>query len=594
MEKDHTLIDEIKSRLPVEQLIGEYVALKAAGGKYFKGLCPFHTEKTPSFTVTPDKGIFYCFGCQKKGSIFDFIMEIEHLSFAESLVFLGKKAGLDPSLYEKKHKPEDSRRLQVFDLLERITMSFHYLLLNAPEAEHARVYLEGRGINSESIKNFKLGWAPADRRWLYRFLRQKQFSDELLPLTGLFLPKYPEVSFFYNRILFPITNSNGQVLAFGGRIMEGGTGPKYINSQETDVFKKREQLYGISQALPVIRAAGDCLLVEGYVDVIAMHQAGLCNSVAPLGTAFTPVQAQFLRRWVENCVIIFDSDNAGRQAAVRAVQVCEEEGLKCSVVDISGGKDPADILLSEGPEALHNLVKYSINGFTYLLEDAIRKSNQSSKGAEIQTPEGKEKIVKTLMPYMNGLKSAVKREECLKILSERIDIDYKALTRDLAAFSTPNQPDRFRKKTEKEKKIGGELYVLIAVTMNFEYFTNVRNSLDIDDLKDNTARELYISLEECFRQDNGSIENIVDKIETEWLKTVILEKASSDEFKINPEQMIKDGIISVKRQSLKRRQAQLLMKLKEAEKTTELQLVEDLQSELKILDDEYRNMRIIW
>lgn len=608
MDKDHSLIDEIKSRLPVEQLIGEYVTLKSAGGKYLKGLCPFHGEKTPSFTVTPDKGIFYCFGCQKKGSIFDFIMELEHLTFQESLVFLAKKAGLDPKLYEKNSGPENSKRQAVLELLERITSSFHYLLKNAPEAENARKYLAKRGISEGSIDNFNLGWAPTDRTWLYRFLKEKQFSDELLPETGLFLPTRPRLSFFQSRILFPIMNSSGQVLAFGGRILDEGTGPKYINSQETPFFKKRENLYGLSHALPGIRAEKTCYLAEGYLDILAMHQAGVTNTVAPLGTAFTEHQAKILHRWADAAIILFDSDNAGRKATERAVETCEMEGLSCTVAFVEGGKDPAEVLLTEGPEALQNMVKYSINSFTFLLEEAIKKNtkittntaNSGGKADSDFTPEGKVRIVKTLVPYINKLSSAVKREECLKILSERMDIDFRALYRDLSTFSAPGQRIIQKEKGQKNPKISSELYVLIAVTMNFQYFTHVRNSLEVEDLKDEIARELFITLEECYRtndpesRETVSFESLLEKVEDEVLKSVIIEKACSDEFRINPEQLIKDGIVSIKKQSVKRKRGNLILSLRQAEKMGNLPSVEELQSELKLLDDEYRNMRVMW
>jgi DNA primase len=307
---EHTL-SEIQNRLDAAEVIGEYVSLQKKGGRYW-GRCPFHQEKTPSFCVTPEKGFFYCFGCHKGGGLIQFVMEIEKIPFLDAVEMLAKKAGVE--IQREEGEQGGVKRETFLELNKRLAGSFHWLLCESPLAEDARAYLAGRGIGEDEIRSFQLGYAPADREWLKKFLKTKSYSDDFLAKTGLFSDSSGgKAALFANRIIFPIANARGETVAFGGRALSEGV-PKYLNSPETQYFKKGENLFGIDKALPEIKKTGASVLVEGYMDVLAMHRAGVSNCVAPLGTALTELQARFMKRYARNAVLVFDGDEAGEKA----------------------------------------------------------------------------------------------------------------------------------------------------------------------------------------------------------------------------------------------------------------------------------------
>ena len=316
-------LQEITEDIDVIAVVGQYVTLQKQGRKYI-GLCPFHNEKTPSFNVDPEKKFYYCFGCQKGGTIFNFLMEIEKLSFPEAAKRLAQKSGVTLDLKGGEEVFND-KWLSLRELYSRVSGSFHYLLGEKPEAAEGRAYLEERLVSPAMIDRFELGWAPKERYWLFNFLRKKNYSPEFLKESRLFSEKNPKASFFWNRIIIPIRSSSGQVIGFGGRTM-GGEGPKYINSPESRFFKKRKNLYGLDQAISGIRKTGEFILTEGFFDVIAFFQAGIERAVAPLGTAFTEEQAKVIRRYAAKGVIVFDGDEAGIRATSKAIQLCEEGG----------------------------------------------------------------------------------------------------------------------------------------------------------------------------------------------------------------------------------------------------------------------------
>ncbi|HET6487905.1 MAG TPA: DNA primase, partial [Spirochaetia bacterium] len=286
---DSTL-SEIRDRVDIAEVIGEHVSLQRRGSRFW-GLCPFHQEKTPSFSVTPERGVFYCFGCHKGGTIFDFVMETEKVPWRDAVQMLARKAGIE--LPQDDPDPDGLPREAFLELHRRVAGSFHWLLTEGQQAAAARQYLESRGVTGESIEAFQLGYAPPDRQWLHGFLVQKGYSPEFLARTGLFVEGSREqaMALFGNRIMFPIANARGEVLAFGGRALGSGQ-PKYLNSPETAFFRKGEHLFGMDRAAQAIRTDGFFVLVEGYMDVIAMHQAGFSAAVAPLGTSLTDRQAR--------------------------------------------------------------------------------------------------------------------------------------------------------------------------------------------------------------------------------------------------------------------------------------------------------------
>ena len=545
------VIKEIIERADIEEIVSSYVSLKKTG-RTLKGLCPFHTEKTPSFTVTPDKRMFYCYGCQKGGNVITFVMETEKFTYPEALQFLAQKVGINLEAAEYEGISEESKfKKQLYDLYDKIAASLNYILLNKPEAKKALEYLKNRGVSQSSIEKFQIGYIPPDKKWLYNFLRKKSYSEEFLSKTGLFSSNYKSISIFSDRIIFPIASKSGKVVAFGGRALDNSH-PKYINSPESLIFKKNGELYGLNFAQKEIRKSDSVYIVEGYMDVIAMFQAGIENCVAPLGTSFTENHADIIRKNCSNVILVFDGDEAGFKATVRSSYICEKENLDCSVVAMPKGEDPADILKKQGKEALKNVLKYLINNFGFLLDKYKTVYNLSKE-------EGIKDYLNKLFAFVVISESEVRRSNRLKAIAEVLDTDYTSVYDDYT---------RYLKKDVKElskttalsigiDKISPELYLMLAVIDNYDYFYMVRNELSIDDIQDKTARSIYIILEESYRNNIFSLESILEKIENSTLRSLIAKKLSSEEFSVNSKQLIDDSINVIKLKNLQAKRMQI-------------------------------------
>ncbi|MBN2535335.1 MAG: DNA primase [Spirochaetales bacterium] len=582
MESGTEIKEEIKRKIFISDLVGEYVALKKKGTKYW-GLCPFHTEKTPSFTVSPDKEMYYCFGCHKHGDIFTFIMEMEKVSFPEALKILAQKAHIPLSFEYNKEK--ESRKELLLELYNRLTMSFHHLLLNSENARHARSYLEERGVKPGIISTFQLGYAPGDRNWLMNFLKKKNYSEEFMETSGLFTRRNNElVPYFYYRIIFPIKNTRGQVIAYGGRRLSEG-GPKYLNSPETLIFKKGNTLFNLDQALISAKESHSIYLVEGYMDVLSLFQAGITNCVAPLGTAFTENQAGILKRYADKVILFFDGDEAGEKAALRAIEICESKGIESGVVEPQEGLDPDDILQKHGINGLKKIIEYPINSFRYLLNRAFLKFNR-------ETPKGKENIFNFIFPYLKRIDSQIKRDGYLSILAESLKVDFKSVWKD---FQNQNRfmevkEENPAKKNSFFESISEELFLMLALTANRDSFAGVRCDLALDHLTDPFAREIYIALEENFREGTTSLESLMEKIENEELSSLIAEKNTSSEFSYHPEKLISDGVLRIKRRLLLKKREEISFLINKYEKSEPWKM-KDLLVEKMILDKEYEEIR---
>ncbi|GAB4488948.1 MAG: DNA primase [Thermodesulfovibrionales bacterium] len=344
--KNDRVLEEIKSRIDIVDLVSGYVSLKKAGQNW-KGLCPFHTEKTPSFTVNPARQIFHCFGCSTGGDAISFVMKAEGISFVEALKMLAEKAGVPLKLVKA-----DPRTLQREEQVRNVLQSaaaFFGTQLKASAA--ARGYLEKRGVSAESVSAFRLGFAPAGWSNLIRHLRGAGYADDIVREAGLAVAGDKGLyDMFRQRLIFPITSTGGQVIAFGGRAMDDSP-PKYINSPETAVFRKSETLYGLSEAKEAIRSSGRAVLVEGYLDVIICHQHGIRNAVAPLGTALTSGHLQRLRSLAAEAVLVFDGDTAGLNAARRAVPLLCRQGFAARIALLPAGEDPDSFLAKHGRDS---------------------------------------------------------------------------------------------------------------------------------------------------------------------------------------------------------------------------------------------------
>ncbi|GMO56202.1 MAG: DNA primase [Termitinemataceae bacterium] len=582
-------ITEVGLRLDAVAVVSDYVQLEKKGGRFW-GRCPFHNEKTPSFTVDPDKKSYYCFGCHEGGSIVNFVMSLDKINFPQAIEKLCRRFGvpiirkegdvqiLDDSL--------DKKQNDMFELYKRVAGTFHYFLCENEAGKMAKAYILGRGINDAMIERFNLGYAPAARSWLFGFLQKKGYSEAFLAESGLFGKQNQRAAFFSNRLIFPICDRQGRVAAFGGRILQGD-GPKYLNSGESSLYKKRELLFALDLALPAIRKTKTAILVEGYMDVIAMHQGGVENAVAPLGTAFTEEQAKLLGRWVTQINLCFDQDEAGQNATVKGILCCRKAGVACAVIaggdqSITTFKDPADILKEFGADHLKLFVKSVILDFEYLIAFGIKMFGTSDS-------QGKAKIAAFLFPFLDVIDSEVERSSYITGIGDAIATDPQLVLGDFKKWKKGQniwQKPAVEGGKQESIKLTDELYLLTAVCVHFsanlEFWLDVRKALQIEDFSDLNAKELYIVLEECYRSETFDAGELLEKIKNDALKNFVVSKMNTDEFSKNPHRIIIGGIRHLEAKRVASEQQKVIAKMRVAQETGED--VEDLMQEKIYLD----------
>jgi len=572
---DH-ILGQITDRLDMQTVVSEYVHLEKKGGRLW-GLCPFHSEKTPSFTVDPDKSVFYCFGCHKGGSLFTFVMEMEKLSFVEAVKLLAEKAGVQIEVEEG-----DSKRREAYlELYRRVSGTFQHLLMNHAEGTRARSYLQSRGLLQETWNAFKLGYAPSDRTWLHKFLREKKFSEQFLKASGLFSGR-EGTALFRGRIVFPIHNHRNEVVAFGGRALGSDVQPKYLNSPETEWFRKRETLYGAPGVYQDVRREKGFVLVEGYLDVLALWQAGVRHCLAPLGTAVTSEQIRRLKRYAPEGLLLFDTDEAGTRAAERTILLCEQQDLTTRVVRLQGGKDPAEILEKDGPQALKKSLESTISSFQFYLSTAHSKFDS-------RTPDGKRAVIRHLGSYLTSLDSQVKRDGYIRLLAEDLGVDFESVRSDLLRGTERSRTGDDSYRRSEVQAPSADLFFILAVAVNREYFQEVRNTVAVDDLEDPRARKYFVALEECYRQGERTEEALLRRLEDEEYRELLLEKTASGEFTLNPERLIHDGLRQIRRRSLEKRR-RLLISAMARSKDQDAARLKELLGEKMYLDEELQKL----
>ncbi len=433
-------IRRIKNTANIVDIVGDSVVLKKTG-RNFKGLCPFHAEKTPSFTVSPEKQIFYCFGCHTGGNVFSFVMQQEGLSFPESVRWLGKRFGIEVPDYRM--TPEQKRQQSEKDKLFRINeiaLAYYKATLNDPKlGQKAMTYLLGRGMTRKIIDSHQLGYAPSGWDRLLKHLQYKKVPSNLLEKSGLIIPRKDRSGFydrFRDRVIFPIVNLNQQVIGFGGRVMDQSM-PKYMNSPETQIYNKSRSLYGIDLAKQKARSSGTIYIVEGYFDVLAMHMNGMENSVATLGTALTAEHVQLLKGIVGasgQVVLVYDSDMAGIKAAHRSITVFEQGLLEARILVLPEGYDPDDFLKEHGPDRFMKAAAEAKGMVPFLIDSAIQKHGL--------TLEGKVKIVAQLQQPLAAVSDPIAKSLYIKQMSERLDIDEAVVIEKIRQNGQTNRPHR--------------------------------------------------------------------------------------------------------------------------------------------------------
>lgn len=566
-------IDEVSLKTDIVQVIGEYVQLTERGTDWW-GCCPFHNEKTPSFSVSPTKKFYYCFGCHAKGTIFNFISEMEKVSFPEAVELLARKAGVQLQYANSgsdmlKEDPISKKKSAYIDLYTRVATSFHYMLMQTEAGAFALDYITKRGITTETLEKFKLGYAPQDRFWLKRFLRKKNFSDDFLNESGLFTKKNPEAAFFFDRLMFPICNRKGEVVAMGGRFLRGDPqkSPKYLNSGDLVQYKKGNTLYAFHLAKAAIREKKCAIFCEGYMDCIAYHQCGISYAVAPLGTALTDEQIVLVKPFVETILLSFDSDGAGQNATRRAILLCRKHDITVKVIQLTGGKDPAEILLNFGAEVLTKQVNNAILDNDFLLSKLLEVYPKES-------PEGKAKASYDFFAYMDALQSDVQKEACLEQLCQAYDIAPEAARKDYNNREQLSQRIKRSGATQTQAiaaendaiKLSVQLRaVLTAVNDDVSLFQKMCNEIRIEDLDDPHAKKLFRIMQECKESGSFSVSNILNRCESDELRGLIIQSVT--EYSSCVEQSVNDSILLIKRTVLSKKRASVLQRIRSLEQS---------------------------
>ena len=597
------IIEEIRAKVSISDIISQYVNLVPKGGRLW-GLCPFHNEKTPSFTVNNDKGFFHCFGCGKGGSVFNFLMDIDNLSFIEAVQVLSEKAGVPIKQETTQDKIKRDERDVLYELYGKLSESFHYILANKDESESARSYLNTRKISDEMIKTFKIGYAPASPDWLYSFLRSKNYSDELLSKSGIFSRNNPTYPLFLQRIIFPIINNKGMVVAFGGRSLDPNQKAKYLNTPETPIFRKREQLFGLFQGLSTIKKLRETVVCEGYFDVIALFQSGVKNVVAPLGTAFTDEQAKTVRRYADSCALFYDQDNAGREATKKSILILEKAGISCSVIETEEKRDPADLLQNNSEIFLVETCKIRLNSFNYLVKSALNKY-------DIKSPDGKLSVFKEVRPYIEIIESEIKKHGFIKLLADVIDIDESVILKELQSSSRSQYGSLINKRhgrfhasgtrndtTDNDsfnfqpEKLSTEMFLMLTLVNNRQYFQDVRKNVSINQIIDSDASEIYTALEESLREGETSFEYLLERIEHTRTRQMVIMSYGLNEFIVEAENIIHEAVQKIKLGTLIEKQKKIEQQIKSAAipgvNTIELN---DLLFEKEFIDEEIKKLR---
>ena len=413
------LVEEVRSRNDIVDVVGNYVRLQKKGASYF-GLCPFHNEKSPSFSVSPQKQMYYCFGCGAGGNVFTFLMNYENDTFPEAIKTLADRAGINlPEIeYSEEMKKEADKKALLLEINKEAAKYFYYQL-RSPQGQVGHQYLAKRELSEETMKHFGLGYSNKFSNDLVQYLKQKGYRDELIIQAGL--AAGDEVrgvhDKFWNRVMFPIQDINHRVIGFGGRVMGEGE-PKYLNSPETMIFDKSRNLYGLNFARSSRR--DHIILCEGYMDVISMHQAGFTQAVASLGTAFTSGQANLLHRFTDTVILSYDSDGAGTKAALRAIGILRENGMTARVLNLEPYKDPDEFIKNLGAEAFEDRIKQAENSFFFELRVLQRDYN-------LQDPDEKTAFHKEIAKKLSGFSEEVERENYIEAVAQKYNIGFENL-----------------------------------------------------------------------------------------------------------------------------------------------------------------------
>lgn len=558
------LIEEIRSRNDIVDVISSYVKLKKQGATYF-GLCPFHNEKSPSFSVTPGKQMYYCFGCGEGGNVYSFIMKYENYSFVEAVKMLADRAGitLPEAEYSEEERKRADLRANLLEINKKAAMYFHHQL-KSEKGKIGLKYFNERGLDNETIVRFGLGYSTKTSNDLYQYMKTFGYSDDILKESGLFsFSEKGTYDKFWNRVMFPILDINSRVIGFGGRVM-GESEPKYLNSPETKIFEKSRNLYGMNFAR--ISRKPYLLICEGYMDVIALHRAGFTNAVAALGTAFTDQHAMLIKRYVKEVVLTFDSDGAGRKAALRAIPILKRAGIAMKVLDMTPYKDPDEFIKNLGADEYQKRIDNAMNSFIFEIK-------MMREQYDLDDPHAKAEFYNNVANKLLEFPDELERNVYIEAVSKEFMIPFESLdkmVKKLAlSYSGEGYTDRYNenevneeierdlKKSKKHLEDGVKQAQKILLTWLIEDENIYGKIKDIISEKDFVEPLYYTVAKMLFEQlESGAInpakilnqftEEDEHREAAELFNTSLREEMSSQE----KEKALNDTVYKVKKNSL--------------------------------------------
>jgi len=531
---DEQFINEVRDRNDIVDLVSQYTALKKSGSRY-TGLCPFHSERTPSFSVSPDMQVYHCFGCGVGGTVIHFIEGMENLDFVETIKFLAERAGL--SLPEDKAEASEySKQKKSILEMNKLAGRIFFRSLNSENGRIGLNYLRNRGLSDESIKTYGLGYSQDSWDFMYKELKKAGFSDVDIVKSGLCLEKNGKIfDFFRGRVMFPVMDIRGNVIAFGGRILGDGN-PKYLNTGETPVFSKRNNLFSLNNAKNC--QEDYIILVEGYMDVIALYNNGIKNAVASLGTAFSEDHARLLKRFTNKVVISFDSDTAGKTAARRANDILKNDGLNVRILKMTGAKDPDELIKKFGREAYIDAIKTSMSGIDYELSLIYPAEGFSDDEERINFVRGGVKILK-------NVNNRLEREVYIKKVSDMAKISYDTV---FAMVKKEQGSKKFESsyvdyQVAYIKKKSPSRSLIKLIVENPSYFARIRDKIEIDNFKDDIHKKIYrIFCEFIDTGQKSDISMILNRLEKEDAKEaaeIFIEKEPFLDFDIYVDGLLK-------------------------------------------------------
>lgn len=518
MPFDNDIVDQVRSSNDIVDVVSSYVPLKKIGARY-RGLCPFHNEKTPSFYVNGSMKIFKCFGCGESGDVFSFIEKIENVGFYEALEILAKRAGI--TLPERKYDSEGAARRSLKEsiaVINKEAATYYYMMLRGPKGTKAYEYLKNRGLSDDTMRNFGLGFAGNYSNGLYNYLKEKGHSDDELSKSGLFsMGEKGIYDKFWDRVIFPIMDVKGRVIAFGGRIMsKAENAPKYLNSPETELFLKSENLYGLHIAKKTKEKF--FLLCEGYMDVIALHQAGFNNAVASLGTSLTERQAKKIKGYTDNVVITYDSDSPGKNAAKRAIPILKNEGLNVRILDMTPYKDPDELIVAKGADEYRKRIEQAVNGFDFeakLLEESH----------DLEDPDSKTQFDHRIAETIARIDDPLARNNHINAAAKKYNIDALELKRLVnsigSALKIQEENEKIKTELKKTREVkpdaarkNTECLLLNTIIQCKNAYLAVKEVLEPDDFPDGTEQKIFDFICKDYERTGSAVgAGIIDKFE---------------------------------------------------------------------------------